>query len=136
VRGFFALARQAGSQKSCPHPQPLSQAWERGVIAAGCGGVRAKGVSRYSDYEYQRRLFFEAFFQIFVVAGLWRVLWFDGWCGLGTRLRLVVHGFLDVVNVATPDSKKLTNFWPGKSLSWFGGEEVGAKGAEEGEAEY
>jgi hypothetical protein len=25
----------------CPHPQPLSQAWERGARAGGEGGVRA-----------------------------------------------------------------------------------------------
>jgi hypothetical protein len=25
----------------CPHPQPLSQAWERGARAGGDGGVRA-----------------------------------------------------------------------------------------------
>jgi hypothetical protein len=25
----------------CPHPQPLSQAWERGARAEGSGGVRA-----------------------------------------------------------------------------------------------
>jgi hypothetical protein len=27
--------------QSCPHPQPLSQAWERGAGAGGDGGVRA-----------------------------------------------------------------------------------------------
>jgi hypothetical protein len=26
----------------CPHPQPLSQNWERGARAGGSGGVRAK----------------------------------------------------------------------------------------------
>jgi hypothetical protein len=37
----------------CPHPQPLSQAWERGAGTAGSGGVRARdfadtrGFSRY-----------------------------------------------------------------------------------------
>jgi uncharacterized SAM-binding protein YcdF (DUF218 family) len=30
--------------QSCPHPQPLSQAWERGARAAGSGGVRATGL--------------------------------------------------------------------------------------------
>jgi hypothetical protein len=28
--------------KPCPHPQPLSQAWERGAGTAGDGGVRAR----------------------------------------------------------------------------------------------
>jgi hypothetical protein len=28
-------------RRSCPHPQPLSQAWERGARAEGSGGVRA-----------------------------------------------------------------------------------------------
>jgi hypothetical protein len=36
---------------SCPHPQPLSQAWERGARAVGEGGVRAR------DFDRKRRLF-------------------------------------------------------------------------------
>jgi hypothetical protein len=30
------------THQSCPHPQPLSQAWERGARARGEGGVRAR----------------------------------------------------------------------------------------------
>jgi hypothetical protein len=33
------------NHKPCPHPQPPSQAWERGARAAGSGGVRAAEVS-------------------------------------------------------------------------------------------
>jgi hypothetical protein len=47
---FYSLhGHRLRLHKSCPHPQPLSQAWERGAIAAGYGGVRAKWVLRYSD---------------------------------------------------------------------------------------
>ncbi|PSB54453.1 hypothetical protein C7B77_18135 [Chamaesiphon polymorphus CCALA 037] len=35
--------RLGSPDRSGPHPQPLSQFWERGARAAGEGGVRAMG---------------------------------------------------------------------------------------------
>ncbi|PSB51482.1 hypothetical protein [Chamaesiphon polymorphus] len=36
-----ALLNWGIKRRFCPHPQPLSQSWERGARAAGSGGVRA-----------------------------------------------------------------------------------------------
>ena len=49
---------------------------------------------------------------------------------------LVVHGFLDILDVTIPDAEQFTNFWPGEGLGRFGGEEIGANGANEEEADY
>jgi hypothetical protein len=41
TEGFSALRKLGMMRRSCPHPQPLSQNWERGARPAGSGGVRA-----------------------------------------------------------------------------------------------
>ncbi len=41
----------------CPHPQPLSQAWERGARAEGSGGVRARQYRTPTEFPNLELLF-------------------------------------------------------------------------------